>query len=120
MNCPHCKSKNSREIGTTKLGYKAYKCKSCKREYNERTNTKFNFLEFSTDIVLLAVLSLRDIAEMFLERGFEFTHEAVRNWVDHFSLTITKQLRKKRRRKASKIWYVGGAYVKKGKFCYLH
>ena len=25
-------------------------------------------------------LSLRDIAEMFLERGFTFTHEAIRDW----------------------------------------
>ena len=43
-------------------------------------------LEYPTDIVLLVVLwqlryklSLRDLAEMFLERGFEFTHEAVRD-----------------------------------------
>jgi hypothetical protein len=52
----------------------------------ERTGTPFNFLEYPTDIVLLVVLwrlryklSLRDLAEMFLERGFEFTYEAVRD-----------------------------------------
>jgi transposase-like protein len=43
-------------------------------------------LEFPTAIVLLAVLwrlrdilSLRDVAELFLERGFLFTHEAIRD-----------------------------------------
>jgi len=48
--------------------------------------TPFNYLEYPSDIVLLVVLwrlryklSLRDLAEMFLERGFEFTHEAVRD-----------------------------------------
>ncbi len=45
-----------------------------------------NYLEYPTDSVLLVVLwrlrytlSLRDLAELFLERGFEFTHEAVRD-----------------------------------------
>ena len=49
----------------------------CKRTFNERTGTPFNFLDYPTDIVLLVVLwrlryklSLRDLAEMFLERGF--------------------------------------------------
>ena len=58
----------------------------CKRTSNERTGPPFNSLEDPTDIVLLVVLwrlryklSLRDLAEMFLERGFEFTHEAVRD-----------------------------------------
>jgi hypothetical protein len=58
----------------------------CKRTFNERTGTPFNYLEYPTDIILLVVLwrlryklSLRDLAEMFLERGFEFTHEAVRD-----------------------------------------
>jgi putative transposase len=50
------------------------------------TSTPFNYLEFPTDIVLLAVLwrlrsklSLRDVAEIFLERGFTFTYEAIRD-----------------------------------------
>jgi transposase-like protein len=45
----------------------------------------FNYLQFPTDIVLLVVLwrlryklSLRDLTEMFLVRGYAFTHEAVR------------------------------------------
>ncbi len=58
----------------------------CKRTFNGRTGTSFNSLEYPTDIVLLVVLwrlryklSLRDLAELFLERGFECTHETVRD-----------------------------------------
>src|ERR1700751_606290 len=52
-----------------------------------------------TDIVLLVVfyrlrykLSLRDLAEMFLERGFSFTHEAVRDWEERFAPLIADHL----------------------------
>ncbi len=34
---------------------------------------------------------------MFLERGFEFTHEAVRDWEARFAPLIADQLRAKRR-----------------------
>jgi len=47
----------------------------CKHLFNERTGTPFNFLEYPTEIVFLVVLwrlryklSLRDVAEIFLER----------------------------------------------------
>ncbi len=62
-----------------------YRCQKCKRYFNERTGTSFNFLEVPTDIVFQVLLcrlrykmSLRDVAEFFLLRGFEFTHETVR------------------------------------------
>ena len=87
MNCPHCASTATKEqTKKTSLGYQTFRCSDCKRTFNERTGTPFNYLEYPTDIVLLVVLwrlryklSLRDLAEMFLERGFEFTHEAVRD-----------------------------------------
>ena len=75
----------------------------CRHTFNERTGTPFNFLEYPTDIVLLVVLwrlryklSLRDLAQMFLERGFEFTHEAVRDWEARFAPLIADQLPAKR------------------------
>ncbi len=47
----------------------------------------FNYLSIPTGVLFLVLwwrlrykLSLRDIAEIFMERGFEFTHEAVRDW----------------------------------------
>jgi putative transposase len=88
----------------------------------------FNFLEFPTDIVLLVVLwrlryklSLRDLSEMFLVRGFEFTHEAVRDWEARFAPLITEQLRARRRGKAGHSWHADETYVKVGgKWCYLY
>jgi transposase-like protein len=66
-------------------------------------------------------LSLRDVAEMFLERGWSFTHEAVRDWEMRFASLITQQLRAKRRGQVGKSWYVDETYIKvHGKWCYLY
>ena len=52
------------------LGYTTFRCSRCRRKFNERTGTPFNFLEFPTDIVFQVVLfrfryklSFRNIAE---------------------------------------------------------
>jgi putative transposase len=105
MNCPHCASTATKEqTKKTSLGYRTLRCLDCRRTFNERTGTPFNHLEYPTDIVLLVVLwrlryklSLRDLAEMFLQRGFVFTHEAVRDWEARFAPLLADQLRVKRR-----------------------
>jgi len=105
MNCPRCASVATKErTQKTTLGYRTFRCLDCKQTFNERTGTPFNFLEYPTDIILLVVLwrlryklSLRDLAEMFLERGWEFTYEAVRAWEKRFAPLMTEQLRAKRR-----------------------
>jgi DDE domain len=129
MNCPHCtETTTQKRMKKTKLGYTTYFCQRCQRTFNERTGTPFNDLEFPTDIVLLAViwrlcykLSLRDVAEMFLERGFVFTHETLRDWEARFAPLIADQLRTKRRGQAGAFWYVDETYLKvHGKWCYLY
>ena len=58
---------------------------------------------------------------MFLERGFEFTHETVRDWEARFASLMADQLRIKRRGQAGRSWYVDETYVNvKGKWCYLY
>src|SRR4051794_10080862 len=58
---------------------------------------------------------------MFLLRGFEFTHEAVRDWEERFAPLLTEQLRRKRKGKVGRRWYVDETYLKvKGKWCYLY
>jgi len=58
---------------------------------------------------------------MFLERGFEFTHEAVRDWEARFAPLIAEQLRAGRRGKAGRSWYVDETYIKvNGKWRYLY
>jgi transposase-like protein len=129
MRCPTCASTATREQSQpTALGYRTFRCIACHGRFNERTGTPFNFLEYPTDIVLLVVrwrlqykLSLRDLAQMFLERGFVFTHEAVRDWEARFAPLLTERLRTKRRGKAGKKWYVDETYVQvQGQSCYLY
>src|SRR6476620_1742740 len=114
MDCPHCSSSTTTQLSRkTALCYNVFRCRDCRRLFNKRTGTPFNYLEFPTDIVLLVVLwrlryklSLRDLAEMFLMRGFVFTHEAGRDWEWRFAPLIAGQLRRRRLGKAGKSWYV--------------
>src|SRR5712664_3084990 len=120
MNCPHCATTTTKKrVKKTKLGYATFFCPQCKQTFNQRSSTPFNYLEFPTDIVLLAVvwrlrykLSLRDVAEMFLARGFSFTHEAIRDLEIRFAPLIAQQLRNKRHGQAGKSWYVDETYIK--------
>src|SRR5215207_1771329 len=129
MVCPHCQSPRLRNLNRrTELGYQVLRCGACRRKSNERTGTPFNYLELPTDIVFEIVLcrlryklSLRDLAEMFLERGFVFTHEAVREWEERFAPLLAERLRANRRGKAGCSWYVDETYVKvHGRWCYLY
>ena len=122
MRCPHCQSENiSKYKETTSLGYAIFNCRAGQRRFNERTGTEFNHLQFPTDIVLLVVtwrlrykLSLRDLTEMFVIRGYTFTHEAVREWEARFAPLLSAQLKAKRRGQAGKSWYVDETYIKVG------
>lgn len=129
MVCPNCASATTNERpARTQLGYRTFTCLSCQRTFNERTGTPFNYLTFPSDIVLQVVLwrlryklSFRDLAEMFLERGFVFTHEAVREWEARFAPLLADQLRAKRKGEAGRSWYVDETYVKvNGAWCYLY
>src|ERR687889_691464 len=112
MPCPHCAATATTEQAKrTALGSRTFRCPGCRRTSNERTGTLFNHLQVPTDILLLVVLwrlryklSLRDLAEMFLARGFTFTHEAVRDWERRFAPLVTEQLRSKRRGEAGRSW----------------
>lgn len=96
--------------------------------FNERTGTPFNFIEVPTDIIFQVLLcrlryklSFRDIAEFFLLRGFEFTHETVHDWEERFAPIFADQLRAKRQGKVGKVWFVDETYIRvKGKWCYLY
>jgi putative transposase len=66
-------------------------------------------------------LSYREVAEFFLMRDFEFTHETVRDWEERFAGVFQEELRAKRRGKIGNVWYVDETYIKvKGKWCYLY
>lgn len=66
-------------------------------------------------------MSFRDVAEFFLLRGFEFTHETVRDWEARFAPIFAQQLHALRKGKMGRSWYVDETYIRvKGKWCYLY
>ena len=93
MACHHSSSsETSRRRRRTSLGYRTFACRACRTVFNERTGTPFNDLQHPTDLVLLTVLwrlryklSFRDVAVLLLQRGFEVTHETVREWEFRFA-----------------------------------
>lgn len=112
----------------TALGYRTFRCGRCRRVFNERTGTPYNYHQYPTDLVLLVMLwrlryklSLRDLAEMFLERGFVFSHEAVREWEARFAPLLADRLRARRRSAAGAKWHDDETYIKaNGTWCYLY
>jgi putative transposase len=57
MGCAHCGSGETKQLPKkTDLGYAMFRCGGCRRTFNERTGTMFNFLEMPTDIVFQVVL----------------------------------------------------------------
>ncbi|HKA54857.1 MAG TPA: hypothetical protein VKJ47_14470 [Candidatus Binatia bacterium] len=80
-------------------------------QFNERTGTRFNHRQYPTDIVGLVVLwrvryqlSLRNLPEMFLERGLVFPHEAVREWEAQLAPLMNELLWKHRRGRIAPSW----------------
>ncbi len=129
MRCPYCQSTAITERpDRTALGYRRWRCRDCQRGCNERTGTPFNRLQYPTDVVCLVVLwrfryklSLRDLAEMFLQRGLVFTHETVREWESKLAPLVREVLRKRRHGKVGNSWYGDETYVRvQGQWQYLY
>ena len=129
MRCPHCESSDTGERRErTELGDRRFRCRGCQRELNERTGTRFDYLQYPTDVICLVALwrvryklRLRDLPEMFLERGLVFTHEAVREWEAQLAPLVSETLRKHRRGRIGPSWYVDETFIKvKGRLVYLY
>ena len=129
MGCPSCQSSAITEHpDSTARGYRRFRCGSCGHGFNERTGSVFNRVQYPPDVVCLVVLwrvrsklSLRDLAEMFLDRGIVFTHEAVRDWEAKLAPVLSETLRQHRRGRVGRSWYVDETYLKvKGRGVYLY
>ncbi len=64
---------------TYRVGYQRWRCRPCAGGLNERMGTLFNRRQYPTDVLCLVIpwrlrykLSVRDVAEMFLEGGIIF------------------------------------------------
>src|SRR3954467_5733290 len=124
MDCPHCHSSSTTEReGRTVHGFRRFRCRECRRRFNERTGTALNRVQVATHIMFLFwslryKLSLRDLAEMFLIRGIVFTHEAVRDWEAKLGPLLAEGTRKHRAGKVGRCWHVDETYVKvAGEWC---
>ena len=88
MRCVACDSSAiSERPERTTQGYRRFRCRTCGKQFNERSTGVLNRTQYPSDVVALVVLwrlryklSLRDLAEMFLIRGIAFSYEAVRDW----------------------------------------
>jgi len=129
MNCPKCRSKNTTRLKKpTGLGYKQFSCADCSKQFNERTGTVYNFLEFRTDVVMLTLFyyyhfksSLVDVTKHMALRGVVLSHETVRLWSQKVGTDVALKLRSRRRGQCGKKWHMDVTYLKiKGYDAYLY
>jgi putative transposase len=129
MRCIGCNSAAVTERPErTAHGYRRFRCRQCGRQFNERSDTVLNRAQYPSDVIALVVfwrlrykLSLRDLPEMFALRGMVFSHEAVREWEAKLAPALADGLRRRRRGKVGRSWYVDETYIKVGgRWCYLY
>jgi transposase-like protein len=65
-------------------------------------------------VLLVVRWRLRDLAEMVGERGFAFTHEAVREWEARFAPLVADKLRAKRTDQVGRSWHVDEMDIRVG------
>ena len=113
MRCVACDSSAiSERPERTTHGYRRFRCRTCGKQFNERSAGVLNRTRYPSDVVALVVLwrlryklSLRDLAEMFLIRGIAFSYEAVRDWETKLTPALAENLRRRRRRgKIGRSW----------------
>ncbi len=129
MDCPGCGSEQTKSMNQkTGLGYMQYRCARFSKQFNERTGTLLNFIECPTEVVMMAVhyyyrfkVSLDDVVELMMMRGFYLSHQTVHNWTQRFGVELGLKLRARRRDTSGKKWHVDATYVKvEGRWCYLY
>jgi putative transposase len=129
MRCVACDAAEvSERPECTARGYRRFRCGACGKQFNERSGGILNRAQYPSDVIALVVfwrlrykLSLRDLPEMFLIRGIEFTYEAVRDWEAKLTPSLIDSLRRRRKGRVGKSWYVDETYIKvNGRWCYLY
>ena len=114
----------------TAQGSRRFRCRDCGKQFNERSDGILKRAQYPSDVIALVVfwrlrykLSLRDLPEMFLLRGIEFTYETVRDWEAKLTPLLIENLRRRRGGGAcvGRPWYVDETYIKAhGRWCYLY
>jgi putative transposase len=132
MDCVACGSAAVTERPEcTARGYRRFRCRDCGKQYNERSGTLLNHAQYPSDVIALVVLwrlryrlTLRDLSEMFLQRGIVFSHEAVREWEAKLAPVLADELRLRRHGRGGargRHWHVDETYLKvRGRWVYLY
>src|SRR5215472_10465225 len=129
MRCPKCRLPAVRQRPECNAqGYRRFRCLGCAKQFNERSGGLLNRTQYPSDVIALVVLwrlryklSLRDLAEMFLIRGFVFTYEAVRDWEAKLTPALAEELRRSRKGKVGRSWYLDETYIRVlGQWKYLY
>ena len=110
------------------LSYKQYYCNKCHRQYNERTGTKLNFIQYPTEVIMLTVyhyyrfkVSLDEVVELLALRGFNLSHQTIYNWVQTFGVELGLKIRNNRKGKVGRKWHIDSTYLKiEGRWCYFY
>jgi putative transposase len=83
--------------------YKRFRCRTCGRQFIERSGTVLNRTQHPSDVIALLVLwrlryklALRGLPEMFSVRGTVFSYEAVRDWEVKLTPALAEDLRRRR------------------------
>src|ERR1700755_2822424 len=129
MRCPACQSPAVRHRSErTAQGYRRFRCGDCGKQFNERSAGLLNRAQYPREIIALVVpgrlrykLTLRALAEMFLIRGLVFSYEAVRDWEAKLTPALAENLRRRRKGKVGRSWYVDETYIRvRGGWRYLY
>ena len=132
MDCVGCGSAAVTERpDLTAQGYRRFRCRDCGKQFNERSDGVLNRASLPSDIIAFVVfcrlryrLTLRDLSEILLLRGFTVSHECVRQWEAKLLPVMGEALRKRRHgtgRSSGQSWYVDETYLKvHGRWCYLY
>ena len=87
----------------TARGYRRFRCRDCGKQDTERSAGLLNRAQHPSDVIALVVLwrlryrlTLRDLAELFLQRGIVFSQEAVRDWETKLAPALADELRGRR------------------------
>jgi len=132
MNCVYCGSVAvTVRPEVTAQGYRRFRCRTCGRQFNERSGGVLNRTCLPSNVIAFVVfcrlryrLTLRDLSEIMALRGIEVSHEAIRDWEAKLLPVMGDELRKRRhgtRRGSGASWYADETYLKvRGRWCYLY
>jgi putative transposase len=132
MDCVGCGSAAVTERpDLTAQGYRRFRCRDCGKQFNQRSDGILNRASLPSDIIAFVVfcrlryrLTLRDLSEIMLLRGFTVSHECIRQWEAKLSPVMGEALRRRRhgaRRRSGESWYADETYLKvHGHWRYLY